>query len=98
MAPAKEDLRAALEKIQLSPSTIPVISNVSASPYCKQTAKRVLVDQIVSPVLWEKTIEKLVLEYHCDKVVVFGPKVGGILQTHLKQIGFKGNIEVLSAY
>ena len=57
MAPAARAVDAALGKLTLQAPTFPVIANVTALPNSDgETAKRLLVQQIDGPVLWEQTI------------------------------------------
>ena len=57
MAPAARAVDAALGKLTLQAPTFPVIANVTALPNSDgEAAKRLLVQQIDGPVLWEQTI------------------------------------------
>jgi [acyl-carrier-protein] S-malonyltransferase len=61
MAPASEGLAARLAETEIRPAAIPVIANVSAEPVTDPDAIRDgLVRQLVSPVLWERSMKALV--------------------------------------
>lgn len=57
MKKAGENIRRYLEAITFSKPEIPVISNTTAEIY---NDKFLLADQVVSPVLWQKTIENMI--------------------------------------
>ena len=60
MQPAANRMAAELERVQFSPPRVPVYSNVTAQPHGEVSAiKRLLVEQIVSPVRWEQTARTL---------------------------------------
>ncbi len=57
MAPAARAVEAALAQLNVSAAAFPVIANVTAQPNSDaEAAKRLLVQQIDGPVLWEQTI------------------------------------------
>jgi [acyl-carrier-protein] S-malonyltransferase len=61
MKPADEKLAAALASCDLKPARIPVWSNVDAAPHTDPAEIRgLLVRQVVSPVLWEKSMRGLI--------------------------------------
>ena len=61
MKPADEKLAAVLAGCDLKPARIPVWSNVDASPHTDPAEIRdLLVRQVLSPVLWEKTMRGLI--------------------------------------
>jgi len=61
MRPAAEAFRKALSKIEIRSPRIPVIANVTAQPVQDpEEIRRLLVQQIVSPVLWEPSIRTLI--------------------------------------
>jgi len=78
MEPAKAELEQAIEKTQFSDPICPVYQNVNASPASDpQVIKTNLVAQLVSPVKWTQTIQKMI----ADGASVFtevGP--GNVLQ------------------
>jgi [acyl-carrier-protein] S-malonyltransferase len=60
MQPAANGMAAELERVTFSPLRVPVYSNVTAQPHGEESAiKRLLVQQIVSPVRWEQTARTL---------------------------------------
>jgi [acyl-carrier-protein] S-malonyltransferase len=60
MQPAANRMAAELERVPFSPPRVPVYSNVTAQPHGEVSAiKRLLVQQIVSPVRWEQTARTL---------------------------------------
>jgi [acyl-carrier-protein] S-malonyltransferase len=61
MQPAADQMKTVLAKIEIRPPKVPVISNVTAKPVQDpQEIRRLLVQQIVSPVLWEPSIRFLI--------------------------------------
>lgn len=61
MQPAADRMRAELEKVPFFIPTIPTYSNVTAEPHGDVASiKRRLVEQIVSPVQWERTMKALI--------------------------------------
>ena len=63
MQPASERFRKALEKVVITPPSFPVISNVTGRPVVDpEEIRRLLVRQIVSPVLWEPSMRYLLGE------------------------------------
>lgn len=66
MAQAKEPLRQALAECPIGRPSFPVISNVTAEPHAAdaQRIREALVAQLVSPVLWSASMERLRREGH----------------------------------
>jgi len=63
MRPAVSKLAAALESATLNTPNIPVVSNVDARPHSDpQEIRDLLVQQVVSPVQWERTVRFLMAE------------------------------------
>ena len=61
MESGAEKMKAELDRAVFRPAEKPVYSNVTANPHADgDSIKRLLVDQIVSPVLWEETMVKLI--------------------------------------
>ncbi len=61
MQPAADRMRAELDRVEMRPPQKDVYSNVTAAPHRDvDSIKRLLVEQIVSPVLWEDTMVKLI--------------------------------------
>jgi [acyl-carrier-protein] S-malonyltransferase len=60
MAPAADAMQAALSDTPIQDAIVPVVSNVTAAPYTSATeARRLLVDQVASPVRWDESILSL---------------------------------------
>jgi [acyl-carrier-protein] S-malonyltransferase len=63
MQPAADRMAAELEKVIFSVPSAPVYSNVTAQPHTDAASiKRRLVEQIVSPVQWERTMRALMAD------------------------------------
>lgn len=61
MQSGADKMKAELDRVVFCPAEKPVYSNVTASPHGGgDSIKKLLVDQIVSPVLWEETMVKLI--------------------------------------
>jgi [acyl-carrier-protein] S-malonyltransferase len=87
MQPAVERLRAALAGVSMLPPRIPVISNVDAAAHDDpEEIRDLLVRQVVSPVLWEESIRKMLAHGHAPFWEV-GP--GRVLRALLKRIDRK---------
>jgi [acyl-carrier-protein] S-malonyltransferase len=73
MAGAQPKLAVELAKINISATTVPVISNVSALPHGRPDAigKR-LVEQVTSPVLWEQSM-RVLLGQGFTRFIELGP-------------------------
>lgn len=88
---ASSQLSIELENININKLKIPVITNVKAD-YIKETEiKENLVKQVMSPVLWEKTIRNM-LKAEVDTFIEIGP--GKVLSSFIKKIDRK--IKVLN--
>mgnify|MGYP006300991461 CR=1 FL=1 len=73
MEPAREGLREQLEKINFSDPEFPVVSNVTAEPVGEgPKARRLLVDQLTSPVRWRGSVDAMV-EAGSDRFFELGP-------------------------
>jgi [acyl-carrier-protein] S-malonyltransferase len=60
MQPAADRMRAELERVSFASPPKPVYSNVTARPHeTPESIKRLLVEQIVSPVQWERTMRTI---------------------------------------
>ncbi len=87
MKPADEILAAALNETEIRSPRIPVYSNVDANPHETPAEIRdILVRQILSPVLWEQTMRKLLAEGF-DTFYEVGP--GRVLRGLLKRVDRK---------
>lgn len=84
MKPAAERLKAELDKIVLSDAKVPVVANVNAE-YVTDSRKisDLLVRQVYSPVLWEKSIRNMIAK-GVDTFVEIGP--GKALSGFVKRI------------
>lgn len=84
MQPAAEQLHKTLEEINMQDAAIPVIANVTADEVIKQDEiKKLLVEQLYSPVRWEESIEKL-LALGVTRFVECGP--GKVLSGLIRKI------------
>lgn len=84
MNSAVEPLKAKLSGVEFSDPAIPVVPNVTAKPTSdKIELKNLLVDQVMSPVLWTKTIQAMI-EQGADTFIEAGP--GNVLQGLGKRI------------
>jgi [acyl-carrier-protein] S-malonyltransferase len=85
MQPAREALRMRLESVTMKQPAFDVISNKSAQPYPASdgAVKRLLMDQVVSPVQWEDSIRTM-LNSGVDTFIEIGP--GKVLTGLLRRI------------
>jgi [acyl-carrier-protein] S-malonyltransferase len=84
MASAKSGLRDALENTAIRDAAIPVYANVSAKPVRKaEEIRRLLNEQLTSPVRWEETIRNMAAD-GASTFVEIGP--GKVLQGLVKRI------------
>jgi [acyl-carrier-protein] S-malonyltransferase len=82
MASAQPKLRAELAKIRISPPSVPVISNVTAQAHgAPAEISARLVEQVTSPVLWEKSMRAL-LARGFTRFIELGPgtALGGFMK------------------
>jgi [acyl-carrier-protein] S-malonyltransferase len=87
MGPAVEGLAEVLADVPMSAPKIPVISNVDAQPHDDpEKIRRLLLEQVVSPVRWEDSMRYL-LAQGCDTFYEVGP--GRVLRSLLKRIDRK---------
>lgn len=94
MEPAVEKLTAVLENVTLYSPRIPVISNVDAQPHTDpEEIRELLVQQVVSPVRWEDSINKFLTD-GTEKFYEIGP--GRVLRGLLKRIARKVPCENIS--
>src|SRR5687768_6215058 len=74
MQSGADRMKAELDRVQMRPPQKPVYSNVTGHPHKDaEMIKRLLVEQIVSPVLWEDTMVKLVAAEEGAKFVELSP-------------------------
>ncbi|MGR3763826.1 ACP S-malonyltransferase [Rossellomorea sp. NS-SX7] len=84
MKPAAEKFVTILDSIEIRNADVPVIANVTASPVTDaEEIKRLLIEQLYSPVLWEDTVEKL-LDLGVDTFVEIGS--GKVLSGLIKKV------------
>ena len=94
MQPAVARLTAVLQEVPFQPPRIPVISNVDAQTHADpEKIRELLVQQVVSPVLWENSMTYL-LETGIDQFYEIGP--GRVLRGLLRRINRKVNCENIS--
>ena len=87
MQPADARLAEALAGVALQKPEIPVVSNVDAAVHSDPDEIRdLLVRQVVSPVLWEDSVRKMLAE-GVDQFYEIGP--GKVLKGLLKRIDRK---------
>ena len=87
MQPADERLAEVLEKVALKAPQIPVLSNVDAQPHSDpETIRSILIQQVLSPVQWEKSMRRLLSEGY-DDFYEIGP--GRVLRGLMKRIDRK---------
>jgi [acyl-carrier-protein] S-malonyltransferase len=88
MQPAYDRLSAAVGKAEIHAPRIPVISNVDAAPHDDpDEIRQLLVRQLISPVLWEKSMQRLITEEGVQRCFEVGP--GRVLTGLLKRIDRK---------
>ena len=84
MEPAIEELTRALEQATFSAPRLPVYCNVTGEPVRDvQTLKELMIRQLLSPVLWTKTIERMIAD-GASQFYELGP--GAVLTGLLKRI------------
>jgi [acyl-carrier-protein] S-malonyltransferase len=94
MQPAADRMAGELERVVFHSPTAPVYSNVTAEPHRDGSSiKRLLVDQIVSPVQWERTM-KTILPIEGARFVELAP--GRTLAGLAKRINRRLPIESVS--
>jgi [acyl-carrier-protein] S-malonyltransferase len=89
MEPAKQRLEQAVSRVQLNPPRRKILSNVDGLQHnSPDEIRQLLVRQLVSPVLWEKSMREL-MRTGCDVFYEVGP--GKVLRGLLKRIDRKAN-------
>lgn len=86
LKPASLNLAKELENIELSKLNIPLITNVTANYVKEEEIKNLLEKQVMSPVLWEQTIKKMIVD-EVDTFIEIGP--GRTLSGFIKKIDRK---------
>ncbi len=97
MEPAVEGMAACLDKLSINQATPPVVANVTAAPVSDPAEiRRLLVEQITSPVRWRDTMAFFVSQ-GVDTIIEIGP---GKVLTGLAKRDMKGttayNIDTLA--
>jgi [acyl-carrier-protein] S-malonyltransferase len=96
MESAKRGLREALEKTAIRDAPIPVYANVSAQPVREaDEIRRLLSEQLTSPVRWEETIRNMG-SAGASTFVEIGP--GKVLQGLVKRIQSSAQIRGLEKF
>lgn len=72
-----------LDDFAFSPLRIPVISNVTGLPHADDELRAALADQLVRPVLWDRSVRWL-LDHGVDEIVEVGP--GSVLTGLVQKI------------
>ncbi len=84
MKPAAEKFISILDSIAIDDAAVPVMANVTALPVTEsEEIKRLLIEQLYSPVKWEDSVEKL-LELGVDTFIEVGP--GKVLSGLVKKV------------
>jgi [acyl-carrier-protein] S-malonyltransferase len=85
MEAARERLRRALETVEFQNPRIPVVSNVDSLPHDDPAKIRtLLLEQLVSPVLWEDSMRRMITEHGVVQFYELGS--GRVLRGLLKRI------------
>lgn len=89
--PAKQTFKAYLEKAELKVPEIPVIMNVTAQETTDlEQIKKLMIEQLVSPVLWKQSINYLISQGYHD-FLELGP--GRVLSGFMRSINRDANIK-----
>lgn len=96
LKPASDKLGAELDKIELKPMNIPVITNLTAEVVKDSGEVRdILVKQVMNPVRWEQSVYKM-LELGVDTFIEMGP--GRTLSSFVKKAAKQAGAEGVSIY
>ena len=96
MQPAVDRLAKVLHEIELHYPRIPVVSNVDAQPHTDpEEIRRLLVEQVVSPVRWEDSMRWLLEDCGIQAFYEIGP--GRVLRGLLRRIARKIPCENIAA-
>ncbi len=96
MQPAVDRLTGALAEVEIRAPRIPVISNVDAQTHSDPAEIRsLLVQQVISPVLWETSMKWLIDDFGVEQCYEIGP--GKVLRGLLKRIARKLPCESVQA-
>lgn len=92
MEPARDRLRAALEKVEFHEPRLPVVSNVDATPHGDpEEIRRLLLEQLIGPVRWEDSMKTMIDEQHIEQFYEIG--AGRVLKGLLKRINRRAACE-----
>lgn len=95
MASARSGLEAHLVDVALGDPTFPVVANVTARPVTEAaTARRLLVEQLTSPVRWTASMNGII-DAGVDRCVELGP--GRVLRGLMRRIDRSVEVESLGA-
>lgn len=84
LEPAAKQLKEEIQFVTVSNPVIPVISNTTAQPFeDAESIKGLMVKQVMSPVYWEDSVQKMI-EMGVDTFVEIGP--GKTLSSFIKKI------------
>jgi [acyl-carrier-protein] S-malonyltransferase len=84
MRSAQNKFQSALNEVEFKDARIPVYANVTAKPVTsKDEIKKLLFEQLTSPVRWEETIKNMISD-GADEFIEIGP--GKVLQGLVKRI------------
>ena len=85
MAPAQARLRKALDSVEFRRPRVPVVSNVDARAHEEpEDIRRLLLEQLVSPVRWEDSMRTMLGEHEVEEFYELG--AGRVLKGLLKRI------------
>jgi [acyl-carrier-protein] S-malonyltransferase len=94
MQSAADRMAAELERVEINPPRMSVYSNVTAQPHTDAASiRKLLVQQIVRPVRWEQTVQKLVAQPDA-RFIELAP--GRVLTGLLKKINRRLPVESLA--
>lgn len=94
MAPAKEELKKAIEATNFKTPNCPIYQNVDALPYSDpEKIKENLINQLVSPVKWTQTVENMAKD-GIESFVECGP--GRVLQGLIKKVNRQFQTQVIA--
>jgi len=94
MQPAVEELAGVLDSIEISSPRIPVVSNVNGTVHgAPDEIRRLLVEQVQNPVLWEKSVRSL-LDEGVEQFYEVGP--GKVLKGLMRRINRKVKCDVIN--
>lgn len=63
-----------MQEVKIGRPIIPVISNVDAKPHSDpDVIKKLLANQVTSPVLWENTMDNVLNNHGFERAVELGP-------------------------